>query len=234
KSGHATIFSDNVVNTAPDAHYTANCLSCHTVGYDTAVNNNGFDDAPNYQAFLDSGLLTHGDAQNWSKILNQFPAVAKMSNIQCENCHGPQDSAAHMKKDGSRKTMSAELCGTCHGRAPRHGRYQQWQLSGHGNYQLAIDEGTDPSCAKCHSAQGFVSWSKANYSTANLTVTWTTDEVHPQTCVTCHDPHSVGTSSKEGEIETDAPMRLKGTTPLLMAGFTAKDVGNAAICMTCH
>ena len=121
-----------------------------------------------------------------------------------------------------------------HGRAPRHGRYQQWQLSGHGNYQLAVDEGTDPSCGKCHSAQGFLAWQSKNFSTANLTVKWTADEVHPQTCVTCHDPHSVGTTSKEGHIESDAPMRVKGTTPPLLSGFTAKDVGNAAICMTCH
>lgn len=234
KSGHATIFSDNVVNTAPDAHYTASCLSCHVVGYDTGVNNGGFDDAANYQAFVASGMLTHGDALNWDKILTQFPEVAKLSNIQCENCHGPQDSAAHMMKDGSRKTLSSDLCATCHGRAPRHGRYQQWQLSGHGNYQLAVDEGTDPSCGKCHSAQGFLAWQGKNFSTANLTVNWTTDEVHPQTCVTCHDPHNVGTTSKEGHIESNAPMRVKGTTPPLLSGFTANDVGNAAICMTCH
>ena len=234
KTGHAEIFSDNVVNTAPDAHYSASCLSCHVVGYDTTVNNGGFDDAEGYKAFVDSGMLTHGDPANWEKILAQFPAVAKLANIQCENCHGPQDSPAHMKKDGSRKTLSSDLCATCHGRAPRHGRFQQWQLSGHANYQLAVEEGTDPSCGKCHSAQGFVAWSNKNFSTANLTVDWTTEEVHPQTCATCHDPHNMGTTSKEGHIESNAPMRIKGTTPPLMSGFTATDVGNAAICMTCH
>ncbi len=234
KTGHAMVFADNVVNTAPDAHYTSSCLSCHVVGFDTAVNNGGFDDADQYAAFAASGLLEHGDPLNWSKIVAQFPSVAKLANIQCENCHGPQNSAAHMKKDDSRVSLSSEVCGSCHGRAPRHGRYQQWQLSGHGNYQLAIDEGTDPSCSKCHSAQGFLSWQSKGFPTANLTVDWTTEEVHPQTCVTCHDPHNVGQTSKEGEIETNAPMRVKGETPLLLAGFTAKDVGNAAICMTCH
>jgi hypothetical protein len=234
KTGHAEIFTDNVVNTAPDAHYSASCLSCHVVGYDRSVNNGGFDDAEGFQAFLDSGMLTHGDALNWEKILTQFPAVAKLANIQCENCHGPQNSAAHMKKDGSRKTLSADLCATCHGRAPRHGRYQQWQLSGHANYQLAVDEGTSASCAKCHSAQGFIAWANKGFSSASLTVTWTTDEVHPQTCVTCHDPHNIGTTSKEGHIETNAMMRVSGTTPMLDAGFTATDVGSAAICMTCH
>lgn len=234
KTGHAAIFSDNVVNTAADAHYSASCLSCHVVGYDTTVNNGGFDDAQGYQAFLDSGMLTHGDPANWEKILTQFPAVAKLANIQCESCHGPQDSPAHMKKDESRKTLSSDLCGTCHGRTPRHGRFQQWQLSGHANYQLAIDEGTDPSCSKCHSAQGFVAWSNKSFGTANLTVDWTTDDVHPQTCATCHDPHAIGSTSKEGEIATNAKMRVTGNTPALLSGFTATDVGNGAICMTCH
>jgi len=234
KTGHAEIFSDNVVNTAPDAHYSASCLSCHVVGYDRTVNNGGFDDAPGFQEFLASGMLEHGDALNWEKILAQFPAVAKLANIQCENCHGPQDSAAHMKKDGSRKTLSSDLCATCHGRAPRHGRYQQWQLSGHSNYQLAVEEGTNTSCAKCHSAQGFIAWANKDFSTANLTVNWTTDNVHPQTCVTCHDPHNIGTTSKEGHIESNAMMRVSGETPLLLSGFKATGVGNAAICMTCH
>ncbi|HXG57577.1 MAG TPA: hypothetical protein VNL91_00960, partial [Thermoanaerobaculia bacterium] len=180
------------------------------------------------------GMLTHGDPQNWEKIVAQFPAVARLANIQCENCHGPQDGPAHMKKDGSRKTLSADVCGTCHGRPPRHGRYQQWQMSGHGNYQLAIEEGTDPTCSKCHSAQGFVQWAEKNFTTAGLNVTWTTEDVHPQTCATCHDPHNVGTTSKEGEIESNATMRVRGDTPPLQAGFTAQSVGNAAICMTCH
>ena len=234
QTGHAEIFTDNVNNTAPDAHYTTNCLSCHVVGYDRAVDNGGFDDAQGFQELLASGMIEHGDAMNWEKILAQFPAVARLANIQCENCHGPQDSPAHMKKDASRKTLSSDLCATCHGRAPRHGRYQQWQLSGHGNYQLAVEEGTSGSCTKCHSAQGFIAWANKGFSSAPITVTWTTDEVHPQTCVTCHDPHAIGTQSKEGHLESTATVRISGTTPMLDAGFVVSGAGNAAICMTCH
>jgi len=231
KSGHAEIFTQNV-NTA-NGHYSASCLSCHTVGYNaTAVKNGGIDDAADFSAFLDSGLLTHGEAANWGKILTQFPATARFANIQCENCHGPQDSAAHMKKDGSRKSLSSDMCGTCHGEPARHGRYQQWQLSGHANYEVAVAEGTNSTCAKCHSAQGFIAWADKGFSTANLDVTWTTEEVHPQTCQTCHDPHAMGTTS--GNAETNATVRLSGSTPKLMAGFTATNVGRAAICMTCH
>ena len=231
QSGHSEIFTQNV--TTPNGHYSSSCLSCHTVGFNAkGIKNNGIDDASDWSAFLATDLLTHGDPGNWTKILAQFPATARMANIQCENCHGPQDSAAHMKKDGSRKTLSSEVCGSCHGEPARHGRYQQWQLSGHANYELAVSEGTDATCAKCHSAQGFVAWKNNNFSTANLTVDWTTEDVHPQTCATCHDPHDVGTTS--GGPTTNAKVRVFGNTPLLMAGFSATNVGSGATCMTCH
>jgi hypothetical protein len=231
KSGHAEIFTQNV-NT-PNGHYTAACLSCHTVGYNAkAAKNGGIDDAVDWTGFMATDLLTHGAATNWTNILTKFPATARMANIQCENCHGPQDSAAHMKKDDSRMTLSSDLCGTCHGEPARHGRYQQWQLSGHANYETAVAEGTDPTCSKCHSAQGFIAWQDKGFSTANLTVDWTAQDVHPQTCATCHDPHDVGTTS--GDSTTNAKVRVNGKTPLLMAGFTATNVGSGAICMTCH
>jgi hypothetical protein len=231
QSGHAEVFTQNV--TTPNGHYTKNCLSCHTVGYNSqSVKNGGIDDASDWEAFLTTDLLTHGETTNWGEILARFPATARMANIQCENCHGPQDSAAHMKKDGSRKTLSSDVCGVCHGEPARHGRYQQWQLSAHANYETAVAEGTDPACSKCHSAQGFVAWQNKGFSTANLTVNWTTEEVHPPTCATCHDPHDVGTTS--GGPGTNAKVRVTGKTPPLMAGFTATNVGTGAICMTCH
>jgi hypothetical protein len=231
KSGHAEIFTQNV--TTPNGHYSAACLSCHTVGFNAkAVKNNGIDEASDWNAFLSTDLLTHGTPSNWTNILAQFPATARMANIQCENCHGPQDSAAHTKKDGSRNTLSSEVCGSCHGEPTRHGRYQQWQLSAHANYDTARAEGTDPTCSKCHTAQGFVAWQDTSFSDANLNVKWTTEDVHPQTCATCHDPHDVGTTSSDAN--TNAKVRVSGNTPALMAGFTATNVGSGAVCMTCH
>ena len=230
-SGHAEIFTQNV-NT-PAGHYTAACLECHTVGYNgKAVKNNGIDEAADWNAFLSTTLLTHGDPANFGNIVTQFPATARMTNIQCENCHGPQDSAAHARKDGSRMSLSSDVCGSCHGEPARHGRYQQWQLSAHANATTAISEGTDPTCSKCHSAQGFIAWQDSGFSTANLTVDWTADQVQPQTCVACHDPHNPGTTSSNAN--TNATVRVMGTTPLLLAGFKATNVGSGATCMTCH
>ncbi len=230
KSGHSEIFRQNV-NT-PNGHYGPACLGCHTVGYNaTPVKNGGIDDASDFSALLASGLLTHGDPLNWSKIMTQFPASARFANIQCENCHGPQDSQAH-GQTGMRQSLSSDLCGTCHGEPARHGRYQQWQLSGHANYELAMEVGTNTTCAKCHSGQGFLKWQSTGFSDSNLVVDWTVDDVHPQTCAVCHDPHDVGTTSSGPT--TNAKVRVTNSTPSLMAGFTASNVGSGAICMTCH
>ncbi len=234
-SGHAEIFTQNVdENFGPGAHYSSACLDCHTVGLNGEAANNGFDDTAGYPGLLASGLISPGGGNEdaWSQILTQFPTTARLANIQCENCHGPQDSTAHMAKDGTRNALSSEVCGSCHGEPTRHGRYQQWQLSGHANYETAVAEGTNPSCAKCHSAQGFIAWEKNNFGPGNVAVTWTADEVHPQTCATCHEPHSVGTTS--GADDTNATVRISGNTPALEAGFQATNVGKGAICMTCH
>ncbi len=237
QTGHAEIFKDNL-NT--NDHYSTACLSCHTVGYDPDVDNGGFDNADDFDAFM-SQFTTDGTTfvageDNYDTLLADFPATAQLGNIQCENCHGPQNGA-HMAPD-ARISLSSDVCAVCHGEPLRHGRYQQWQLSGHANYELALEEGENGSCGRCHTVNGFLAWlpillddDPETDPTADIEVTWTADEIHPQTCVTCHDPHSIGTTTG---TETDATVRISGDTPPLIAGFTATDVGRGAICMTCH
>ncbi len=236
QTGHAEIFTDNL-NTS--THYGESCFACHMVGFDHTADNNGVDEAADYEAFLDSGLLNNpGD--NWTTVLQMYPDTARKANIQCENCHGPQVGGAHLPDDPDgepRVSLSATVCGSCHGEPLRHGRYQQWQLSAHANYEVAIAEGTNGSCARCHSANGFLEWlpvllgEEPGDPLDDIEVTWSADEVHPQTCQTCHDPHAIGTTTGE---PTNATVRISGDTPPLIAGFTATDVGRGAICMTCH
>jgi len=234
QTGHAEIFTDNL-NTS--THYGEDCFSCHTVGFDPDVANGGVDDAPDYPNFLAAGLLNNpGD--NWTTVLDDFPETARLANIQCENCHGPQNGGAHQDQPGEpRMSLSADLCGSCHGEPLRHARFQQWQLSGHANYELAIDEGDDGSCSRCHTANGFLAWlpvllgEEPGDPLDDVVVSWTADETHPQTCVTCHDPHDIGTTTGVG---TNANIRISGNTPPLMAGFQALGVGRGAMCMTCH
>jgi hypothetical protein len=237
QTGHAEIFTNNL-NTS--THYGPNCFACHAVGFDHGSDNGGVDEASDYQDFLASGLLNNpGD--NWTEVLAQFPETARMANIQCENCHGPQDSFAHGfagPLGDPRVDLSADVCASCHGEPLRHARFQQWQLSGHANYELAIDESGSGSCSRCHTANGFLEWlpilldnDPTTDPLANITVTWTEDEAHPQTCATCHDPHAIGTTTG---IDTNATVRISGDTPPLIAGFQVTDVGRGAICMTCH
>ncbi|RJP36814.1 MAG: hypothetical protein C4547_06745 [Phycisphaerales bacterium] len=233
QSGHAEIFQQNLDTST---HYGTDCLPCHTVGFDEDVRNGGFDDVEQYDDFVAADLFNNpGD--NWATVVSDFPQVAKLAQIQCENCHGPQSSGAHQLAE-SRISFSADVCATCHGEPLRHGRFQQWQLSGHANFPLAIDESTSGSCSRCHTVNGFLKWlpvllddDPETDPLADVEVTWTADEAFPQTCVACHDPHNPGSVSGD---ETDVTVRIVGDTPPLIGGFTVFGAGQGAICMTCH
>lgn len=232
-TGHAAIFQQTLDT---NSHNSESCFACHAVGFDPEVSNHGIDDAFDYPAFLSSGLINNVPADNWATMLDDYPDTARLANVQCENCHGPHEGS-HGRGEPS-ITLAADNCAQCHGEPARHGRFQQWQLSKHSNYELAGERASSGDCSRCHTANGFLAWlpillddDPTTDPTASITVTWTADESHPQTCVTCHDPHSTGTTSG---INTDATVRISGDTPPLVAGFTATDVGRGAMCMTCH
>jgi hypothetical protein len=267
-TGHAEAFTQNITSTD---HFGESCFACHTVGYNTnpTVINGGIDDTPNYDGtggFLDLMLGNQAMYEEtkdiddlkviWPEMLAQMPDTARRTNIQCENCHGPQDTdstvagfpssshgANYVEADPSnpidpRVSLAADVCGSCHGEPARHGRFQQWQLSNHADYNLASQRGTGGNagnCGRCHSGNGFVAWSKLPDPFdpgTEVTVTWNADTVVPQVCAACHDPHDAGNTS--GTDETNAKVRLMGDTNILLAGFQATAVGKGATCMTCH
>ncbi len=246
KSGHSEIFTQNMSD--PNNHWSTSCANCHGVGYNPDATNGGWDEA----MASESWTVPHPGGPNvYKDMFTSAPKTAALANIQCENCHGPQDSAAHQQGSAWRASDSSQLCGSCHGEPARHGRYQQWKESGHANYTLALDEATVESrgataahCGRCHSSAGFKAWitqgdltkniqgSNGNATVAELTAMGLTEAaVHPQTCVTCHDPHAQGDTS--GEPNT-ATVRVEGDTDMLPAGYKATGVGKGALCMTCH
>ena len=135
--------------------------------------------------------------------------------------------------------MAADVCGSCHGEPLRHSRFQQWQGSGHGPYDLAISEGVpedNPArtkCAGCHTAQGFLIYlSRLNAGIPLRTlptgsIFWTSSTVDPITCQVCHDPHAEGASSG---VPNTATVRVTDNTPKLPGGFAATGVGRGAVC----
>jgi hypothetical protein len=234
-TGHAEIFTSQI-NTS--SYWGEQCFACHTVGFDKGADNGGVDDAPDYEDFLTSGLIGHPSPDNWTLTLENYAATARLANVQCENCHGPQSGAGSHTLGAPRVGLSSDVCATCHGEPLRHARFQQWQLSAHANYDLAVEEGGSGNCSRCHTANGFLAWlpillddDPATDPVNDITVTWAIDEVHPQTCATCHDPHDNGNVSG---TDTNARVRISGNTPPLIGGFTALGVGKGAMCMTCH
>ncbi len=249
KSGHAEILTNNL-NTS--ATYGEQCFSCHTVGFnkDAAAKNGGIDDASDYGSFLTGGILGKPSAKNFADMIAKFANTAKMANIQCENCHGPNNTPLHGNGtlDPARIDLGADVCATCHGEPLRHGRFQQWEISAHSN----IEEPTvarainNASCGRCHSAQGFIAWLKQGDLTKAILgkdgkTNATADELRAlgmseativgQTCAACHDPHKLGT--KTGE-PNDVILRVDGDTAMLPSGYKAVGVGRGALCITCH
>ncbi|MGC9027562.1 MAG: multiheme c-type cytochrome, partial [bacterium] len=249
---HATMFTRGISGQIIEhggPYYKSLCLACHTVGFDQAqtANNNGFDDVMATVGWIFPSTL---QPSNWTNMLSNYASLAKLANIQCENCHGPNNSSAHMSTNtsdnGPRIGWDAGVCNQCHDKPVTHMVGSQWAKSGHANLQLAIDEATVESrgtsaghCGRYHSAQGFNKYLDQVASGINdgtkplvgLNVTGlanlglTKSNVQPQTCQACHDPHDAG---------TPAQLRVFGNTFTLAAGFTAASVGAGAICMECH
>ena len=163
-------------------------------------------------------------------------------DVSCETCHGPGRAHVEWAEEAKRLGIPAfghhrllvdfkngdsryeiDVCAPCHGEPLRHARFQQWQLSAHANYEVAIDEGSSGNCSRCHTGNGFLTWlpvllgDEPGDPLDSIDVTWTEDEVHPQTCQTCHDPHNIGTTSG---ADPNATVRISGDTPPLIAGFS--------------
>jgi len=111
------------------AELSSYCMRCHTVGYDTTVDNGGWDENP-----VD-GLLS----------------------IQCENCHGP--ASAHLTSmDAADLTPGAThdvdtLCAGCH-ESTRQTSWSDWEASGHGSMSTRGRS----SCSNCHTGNGFIAY----------------------------------------------------------------------------
>jgi hypothetical protein len=228
QTAHASFFArqiDGGENPAT-SHYNKNCISCHTVGYDTntlAVNG-GFDDVATQVGWTFPTNLVPG---NWAALTNKLKNLA---NIQCENCHGPGSEHAfgeisdpHSPAAKAAVSVSYVMgnCAQCHDSEPYHVKTLEWNNSRHA---VATRTPSGPSrinCVRCHTAPGF----KQFIEHAGNTNTYATNTVYEAiTCAACHDPH-----------DASNPHQLRAANEYtLPEGTTVTNVGLGALCMTCH
>ena len=252
---HASIFINGI--NGGSGTIGASCYPCHTVGYDQApatLPNGGFGWIAAQYGFVFPSVRQAG---NWTAMVAQYPTVAALANIQCDNCHGPSASDAHGSSPQdklARVGWTAGVCNQCHDAPTHHVMGTQWQQSAHAQYDLAMSEGTIQGmgsnaahCGRCHTAQGFAAYTDqvsaygftgatnvlgfGTLSTAQLAgMGLTVSQVQPQTCQACHDPHQLDNNPSSGG---DSQLRIYGDTELA-AGFTVDNVGAGALCMQCH
>jgi hypothetical protein len=216
-TGHAVAFKDRIDESG--GHFNANCLGCHTVGYDLNTNavNGGFDDVAKQINWQFPPVLTNG---NWAAM----PAALKnVANVQCENCHGP--GSKHLVTDGILGNTNAisisfdsALCGQCHDAPNYHVKHPEWLNSRHAIVTSYPSGPGRESCVICHSAPAFIEKTKGKTNAFRV-------DFEPIGCAACHDPHSGENPNqlrKVGEIT-------------LMDGFTVvEEAGKGGLCMSCH
>jgi hypothetical protein len=220
-TAHSHIFTDGINGTL--GFYSQSCLACHTVGYDTtaSANNGGFDDVAKTNGWTFPTVLTNG---NWAAMQANYPSVANLANIQCENCHGPGSQHAYALGDTNliSKTVNSGDCNQCHDAPTHHIKGTEWYISGHANTtRVPSGSASRAVCVGCHTSTGFIGRMDGD-TTTNVTFS-------ALGCQTCHEPH--------GEtMPTNNPHLLRVLGPVLMAdGFTVvTNAGNGALCLQCH
>ncbi len=212
ETGHASMFTE-AIDGLKSSHYNENCVECHTVGYFEDTFNGGFWDVQQQVGWTFPDTLQTG---NWDDLVTNFPTLAAVSNIQCENCHGP--GSLH-KGDKSKIALSLDegACGRCHEEAPYHVKNTQWKNSAHAT-GTTFARGTSSTCAPCHSGWGFIARmdpaSDLDLKTGNQNIS----------CAVCHDPH---------DATNEHQLRLPGEVEL-PSGATITLGGTGQLCMSCH
>jgi len=255
KTPHATFYATGLNGLTSN---NSGCTSCHTTGDDNSplAVNGGYDDLVTQTGWKYPSTRQKGNwAAMWADAKGKV--VAPMTNIQCENCHGPNsDNTAHKSTRnattftwGLRTTLSAEMCATCHASGTGHHNYSEWkQLDpdtgyGHSNLATAISESGSASCARCHTGQGYLTYlsqlkaGNIGSLAGTLSNIVTAANAQPITCSTCHDPHDAnigGQLSTASGVPTSTHLRVFGETDLLPSGFSVSGMGTGAICFTCH
>jgi hypothetical protein len=221
KTAHAGALQRGLDGISSD-HFGANCVSCHSTGFDATAKNDGFDDF----SFTFPTVLKAG---TYNSLVTQFPDAMKRANIQCESCHGPAGSHLGAVTDERIDvTYDPAPCAYCHDSGTHHIFPEQWDSSVHAKVVDESGPGRE-ACVRCHTGAGFAQFTKGIPTTdPYFDVTYSA-----VTCAGCHNPHD---ASKEYQLrKTDATL----------SGFNSADVtkplavqvtgaGTGTLCINCH
>ncbi|MCC6820750.1 MAG: hypothetical protein IT579_08485 [Verrucomicrobia subdivision 3 bacterium] len=220
---HARAFSEAIDGLSTD-HFSKNCISCHVVGFDANTNsaNGGFDDIAAQTGWQFPTTFTNG---NWAAMPD---ALKNVSNVQCENCHGP--GSEHASAFGNTNaanwprltvTYASGNCAQCHDSMTHHVKTAEWNNSRHAVATRTPSGPTRYNCVRCHTAMGFEQFIEH----AGNTNSYATNTVYEAiTCAACHDPH-----------DASKPHQLRAANVYtLPEGTTVTNVGLGALCMECH
>jgi nitrate reductase cytochrome c-type subunit len=221
---HATFFT-LAINGLESSHYSASCIQCHVVGYDTnsfAVNG-GFDDIAKEYGWSFPAVLTNS---NWAAMPG---ALQNLANIQCENCHGP--GSQHMFSQGILGNTNAIAisygagdCSQCHDSLNAEYQSAEWNNSLHAQMtRTPSGSSSRIACVRCHTAPGFINYITYLGSTNSYVTNYNYEAV---TCQACHDPHD---ASNPYELRTSTTVTFNGNT-----GFVVTNAGVGGFCMNCH
>jgi hypothetical protein len=219
-TAHAMIFSNGISGYL--GSYSASCLKCHTVGYDTtasAAPDNGF-----YSVMQQTGWTfpTTLSPTNWAAMP---PTLQNLGNIQCENCHGP--GSEHASSLGNTnfitKTVNSGDCNQCHDAPTHHVKGTEWYVSRH-----ALTTGpSSVNCLPCHSADGFID--RRSPANTNYAIVPTPNSTFaPISCQACHEPHG-------DTVPADNPHLIRAMGAVTMPdGTVVTNAGEGAVCLACH
>lgn len=214
---HSTVFErsmDLYAALAPEPYL----WEFNTVGYNIDAANNGFDDRAAAEAFAfpSTGL-------SFDQFVDDYPTTMVLSNVQCENCHGPGSRHSGNKNRIAHSDSQFGVCAQCHlqeGEWKNSVHHSTGVKNGDGSYQsrwLA-----DTKCVRCHTARGFNDYT--NYGMSGLQPVAEAEAFPGVTCAACHNPHDA-TNYRQLRVAGQVVMNIDHST------VTA---GRAAVCYTCH
>jgi hypothetical protein len=134
-------------------------------------------------------------------------------------CQGNSPSA-----DGTSGPTLAD-CTSCHDDTTTIlAKTMQWEATTHSDFEVAASEGTNKSCAGCHTSEGYIARIAANIAPNQVAAGETNPT--PPSCFACHEIHSTYTTA-DYTLRTVAPVNM------YISGKTF-DIGQANLCASCH